>query len=75
MLSLESPSNLQYIIKKICLNFVFPRSYRGLKFCENLTDFRCFVHIFRVFTQSPEKYVKIVNDSVVGLHLKIEECC
>ena len=46
----------------------------SLKFCEHLADFRCsssyFPYFYAIFASFAEKYVKIVNDSVVGFTIK-----
>ena len=55
---------------------LFPRSYRGLNFCESLTDFCCFctgfLYFYAFFLGNFAEKLIIVNYSVVGLISKEE---
>ena len=53
MVSLKSPSSVEYGIKKVFSIFVFTRSCRGLNFCEHST---VFVHIFSNFCYNLAKF-------------------
>ena len=49
VVSLESLSIAEHIIKKNSLNLVFPRSYRSFKFCELFDSISLFLFKFSVF--------------------------
>ena len=51
MVSLKSSSSVEFEIKKIFLNFVFSRSYRGLKFCVIFCSLLGFVQYSVIFVQ------------------------
>ena len=46
MVSLESPSGVEYGIKKIFSFFDFYKELTRFKFCEDSTYFSCFIHNF-----------------------------